>query len=107
LFSGATHDLTVLSPEADRHADRLRGVRILLAEDHEINQQIAVELLQGAGATVEIANNGREAVEKLFNGPQPPPFDVVLMDLQMPEMDGHQATVKIRSDARFVTLPII
>ena len=86
---------------------RLRGARILLAEDNEINQQIAIELLEGAGATVQVANNGKEAVETLFNGPQPPPFDVVLMDLQMPEMDGHQATVKIRSDARFATLPII
>lgn len=86
---------------------RLRGARILLTEDNEINQQIAVELLGGAGATVYVANNGKEAVDKLFLGPQPPPFDVVLMDLQMPVMDGHQATVKIRSDARFATLPVI
>lgn len=86
---------------------RLRGARILLTEDNEINQQIAVELLESAGATVHVVNNGREAVEKLSNGPQPPPFDVVLMDLQMPVMDGHQATVKIRSDVRFATLPII
>ena len=88
-------------------AARLRGARILLAEDNEINQQIAIELLEGAGATVKVANNGREAVEILSNGPQPPPFDVVLMDLQMPEMDGYQATAKLRSDARFSTLPII
>ena len=58
-------------------------------------------MLEGAGATVKVANNGREAVEILSNGPQPPPFDVVLMDLQMPEMDGYQATAKLRSDARF------
>ena len=88
-------------------ASRLRGARILLTEDNEINQQIAVELLEGAGATVQVANNGREAVEILSNGPQPPPFDLVLMDLQMPEMDGYQATAKIRSDARFASLPII
>ena len=83
----------------ERARGRLRGARILLAEDNEINQQIAVELLEGVGATVKVANNGREAVETLSNGPQPPPFDVVLMDLQMPEMDGYQATAKLRSDA--------
>ena len=88
-------------------AMRLRGARILLTEDNDINQQIAIELLEGAGATVTVANNGREAVEILSNGPQPPPFDVVLMDLQMPEMDGYQATAKLRSDARFAALPII
>ena len=85
----------------------LRGARILLTEDNEINQQIAVELLEGAGATVKVANNGREAVEILSNGPEPRLFDMVLMDLQMPEMDGYQATAKLRSDTRFATLPII
>ena len=94
-------------PRQDEQATRLRGARILLTEDNEINQQIAVELLEGAGATVTVANNGREAVEILSSDPQPPPFDVVLMDLQMPEMDGYQATAKLRSDPRFATLPII
>jgi len=88
-------------------ATRLRGASILLTEDNEINQQIAVELLEGAGALVTVANNGRETVDLLSNGPQPPPFDLVLMDLQMPEMDGYQATAKLRADARFVQLPII
>jgi two-component system sensor histidine kinase/response regulator len=86
---------------------RLSGARILLVEDNEINQQIAVELLEGAGASVQVANNGRQAVEILSNGSQPPPFDVALMDLQMPEMDGYQATAKLRSDARFSAFPII
>ena len=85
----------------------LRGARILLAEDNEINQQIAIELLEDAGATVTVAGNGREAVEILSNGPRPPAFDVVLMDLQMPEMDGHQATARLRSDGRLAALPII
>ena len=49
-------------------SNRLRGARILLTEDNEINQQIAVELLEGAGATVRVANNGREAVETLSDG---------------------------------------
>jgi two-component system sensor histidine kinase/response regulator len=84
----------------------LTGLRVLLVEDNDINQQIAVELLEGVGATVDIANNGREAVDRLFGGPIPPPYDVVLMDLQMPVMDGHQANAKIRSDPRFASLPI-
>ncbi len=85
----------------------LRGARILLTEDNEINQQIAIELLEGVGATVDVANNGREAVDILFQGSSPPPYDVVLMDLQMPEMDGYQATTRIRGDSRFAQLPII
>ncbi|HEV8541175.1 MAG TPA: response regulator, partial [Verrucomicrobiae bacterium] len=105
VFAHASDELTVRA-EGDQ-AERLRGARILLTEDNEINQQIAVELLEGAGASVKIANNGREAVELLFNGVQPPPFDVVLMDLQMPEMDGYQATARLRAESRFTTLPII
>jgi CheY-like chemotaxis protein/HPt (histidine-containing phosphotransfer) domain-containing protein len=78
---------------------------VLLTEDNEINQQIAIELLEGAGAHVTVANNGREAVNHLDANPTG--FDVVFMDLQMPIMDGHQATMAIRNDARFTTLPII
>lgn len=84
----------------------LTGLRILLVEDNDINQQIAVELLEGVGAKVDVVNNGREAVDTLLGGPIPPPYDVVLMDLQMPILDGHQATTKIRSDPRFTALPI-
>ena len=91
----------------DEQTARLRGARILLTEDNEINQQIAVELLEGAGATVKVAKNGREAVETLSQGRSRRLFDLVLMDLQMPEMDGYQATAKLRSDARFSALPII
>jgi two-component system sensor histidine kinase/response regulator len=78
-----------------------------VAEDNEINQQIAVELLEQAGARVTVAGNGREAVDELEDGLEPAPFDVVLMDLQMPEMDGYQATARLRADARFASLPII
>ena len=104
VFSGDSEDLRGAAGLED--ASRLRGARILVTEDNEINQQIAVELLEGAGATVTIANNGREAVERL-SGAGPPPFDVVMMDLQMPEMDGYQATAKLRSDSRLAALPII
>jgi CheY-like chemotaxis protein len=102
----AQEDQTSDASEAAQEAS-LRGARILLTEDNEINQQIAVELLEGVGAVVKVANNGREAVDILSSGPQPPPFDVVLMDLQMPEMDGYQATTKLRADSRFARLPIV
>jgi signal transduction histidine kinase/AmiR/NasT family two-component response regulator/HAMP domain-containing protein len=83
------------------------GARILLAEDNEINQQVAAELLTSAGAKVTIVNNGAEAVQILKQGPEQPEFDLVLMDLQMPEMDGFTATRLLRSDARFKELPIV
>ena len=86
---------------------RLAGLRLLLVEDHEINQQVARELLEGAGARVAIAGNGRLAIERLVQGPPEAPFDVVLMDLQMPEMDGFQAAIAIRSNPRFAALPIV
>jgi signal transduction histidine kinase/CheY-like chemotaxis protein/HAMP domain-containing protein len=104
LFAGS--GTTAALPEPAEGPQRLRGARILLTEDNEINQQIAIELLQEAGAVVEVANNGAEAVERITRGSGAAP-DVVLMDLQMPEMDGYQATARIRSDGRFRALPIL
>ena len=69
-----------------------RPLRILLAEDSEANRRLAVGLLSKWGHQVTVAVNGREAVAKLAEGP----FDLVLMDIQMPEMDGYQATARIR-----------
>jgi two-component system sensor histidine kinase/response regulator len=86
---------------------QLNGLKILVAEDNEINQQIARELLEGVGAAVEIAPNGREAVERLRRGSEDHPFDVVLMDLQMPILDGYQAVAEIRAMPRFAALPIV
>ncbi len=86
---------------------RLDGLRVLLAEDNEINQQIARELIEGVGGSVSVVANGREAVARIVESPAPAPFDVVLMDLQMPEMGGYEATGKIRADARFAALPIV
>jgi signal transduction histidine kinase/DNA-binding response OmpR family regulator len=91
---------------SEEHPD-LRGIRVLLAEDNSINRQIAEELLQAAGVSVKTACNGREAAEMIMHGEQPPPFDIVLMDLQMPDMDGYQATKLIRADRRNDNLPII
>jgi two-component system sensor histidine kinase/response regulator len=83
----------------------LAGSTILLVEDNEINRQIACELLIGAGARIVTASNGREALEKLDAADAR--FDLVLMDIQMPEMDGYEATARIRSQARYREMPII
>jgi len=107
LFGDPHREGSGVGAAAEEQTGRMRGARVLLVEDNEINQQIAVELLEGAGATVQVAGNGREGVLALTNGPVPPPFDVVLMDLQMPEMDGFQATSTLRADPRFARLPII
>ena len=82
---------------------KIRGARLLLAEDNEINQQVAQEILEGAGLVVSIANNGKEAVQKV----KADSYDAVLMDIQMPVMGGFEATRKIRSQKRFKGLPII
>jgi two-component system sensor histidine kinase/response regulator len=89
-----------------RRVHRLDGLRVLLVEDNEINRQIAIELLEGAGARVDVAHNGKEAVDRVF-ATSAPVHDVVLMDLQMPEMDGYQATAILRADARSARLPIV
>ncbi len=81
----------------------VQGARILLVEDNEINQQVARELLEQAGFVVEVANHGQEAISMLDAGP----YDCVLMDVQMPVMDGYTATGKIREDDRFQKLPIL
>jgi CheY-like chemotaxis protein len=89
-------------PETSRVAQRkeqevkalenIQGARVLLVEDNEINQQVAKEILEGAGLNVSLANNGQEAV----NAVKENNYDAVLMDVQMPVMDGYTATRKIR-----------
>jgi signal transduction histidine kinase/CheY-like chemotaxis protein len=81
----------------------LRGAKILLAEDNKINQMVAKELLRVEGFETTVADNGRIAVE-LLNEQK---FDLVLMDVQMPEMDGYEAARTIRADERFKDLPIL
>ena len=83
----------------------LSGLSILLAEDNEINRQIAVELMESQGILVTIAKTGQEAVQAALKYEQQPPFDMILMDLEMPVMDGFEATATIRE--KFPLLPII
>ena len=86
-------------------SEHLAGVRILLAEDNRINQNVAVELLESAGIIVEIANNGQEAVHILQDRGEE--FDAVLMDIQMPVMDGFEATAHIRENPALADLVVI
>ena len=98
-------------PEATGHVqiapsfeiDRTRGTRVLLVEDNEINQEVAIGLLEDAAIQVDLAENGEIAVRMA----QENDYDAVLMDMQMPVMDGIEATRAIRSDPRFHNLPII
>ncbi|MBF0265872.1 MAG: response regulator, partial [Gammaproteobacteria bacterium] len=82
---------------------QLKGASILLVEDNEINQELATELLTINGMQVELAINGQEALDCLSNQN----FDCVLMDCQMPVMDGYKATAKIREQKQYKDLPII
>ncbi|OXM84375.1 ATP-binding protein [Paenibacillus rigui] len=85
-------------------AETIRG-HILLAEDNELNQQVAVEMLKSHGYATVVASNGLQLLEKLELNPTG--WDVILMDIQMPEMDGYEAARIIRADSRFNKLPII
>jgi signal transduction histidine kinase/DNA-binding response OmpR family regulator/HPt (histidine-containing phosphotransfer) domain-containing protein len=89
------YDLSTLRP--------VQGASILLVEDHEINQQVASEILEQAGFYVDIANHGQEALDQLDQQS----YDCVLMDVQMPVMDGYTATKKIREQEQFRDLPVL
>ena len=86
-------------------APHLRGMRVLVVEDNEINREVAIELLTDAGLLVDTAENGRIACARILESGQH--YDAVLMDVQMPEMDGVEATARIRLSRSSDSLPII
>lgn len=116
LFESTLYNvlLSVLASEpsggklAETESNICLGKRILLVEDNELNQEIAAELLKGTGGQIECAGNGKEALERFLSSP-PGYYDLILMDVQMPVMDGYSATRQIRSsshpDAK--TIPVV
>jgi len=106
-FTGVALKRTSLDQEySDQVAGQIKkiaGAKILVADDNELNQQVASELLQSINLQVTIVNNGREAVEKVHSMS----YDAVFMDIQMPIMDGYQAARAIRKEAKYNELPII
>jgi two-component system, sensor histidine kinase and response regulator len=101
---GEHHDQAqALQASPDVDLDQLRGARVLLVEDNELNQEVAMGLLETASMSIDLAENGEIAV-RMINEKE---YDLVLMDMQMPVMDGVAATAAIRSNPRFLPLPII
>ena len=94
-------DTAPATPSLD--VDRIRGARVLLVEDNEINQEVAMGQLEDAELFVDLAENGEVAVRMVREND----YDIVLMDMQMPVMDGTEATRAIRSYPRFQKLPIV
>ncbi len=91
------------APAADELPPEIRGAQVLLVEDNELNQMVAMELLLDAGFAVDVAENGQIAIDRI----ERKHYDAVLMDMQMPVMDGETATRALRSNPRHAQLPII
>ncbi|MBF0271461.1 MAG: response regulator [Magnetococcales bacterium] len=91
------------APDLATYRKQLTGARVLLVEDNSINQQVAKENLLSVGIVVDVAENGLDAIQQVSTGQ----YDLVLMDVQMPLMDGHAAARMIRADSRFQDLPIL
>ena len=106
LLGGERNELAQPVPARTGEAElaaAIKGARILVVEDNELNQEVAKDLLSGAGLIVDVAQDGVVALRKV----QSSPYDLVFMDMQMPVMDGVTATLEIRKLAQFKDLPII
>jgi PAS domain S-box-containing protein len=106
LLSIFNPDRLFHDPVTENQYPLLKGKRVLLVEDNEINRQIASELFDSVGLLFDEAHNGKEAISKVFQkGPEY--YNIILMDLQMPEVDGHEATAQIRENPVYNSIPII
>jgi signal transduction histidine kinase/DNA-binding response OmpR family regulator/HPt (histidine-containing phosphotransfer) domain-containing protein len=106
LGTGTEIELPARQEQVVPHPGCLEGMSILLVEDNELNQQVAGEILRAWGASVDVAANGRVALD-LLSAEGVGHYGLVLMDLEMPVMDGREATRRLREDERFHDLPII
>jgi len=102
-YSNADKPLLFASKNVKNYSSLLKGKKFLVAEDNEVNQKVIRHVLQKAGGSVEIANNGAEAVSFLKKSND---YNLIIMDLQMPEMDGYAATKYIRNEMK-LSIPII
>jgi len=93
------------TPANSGRPQSLSGARVLVVDDNRVNRMVAQHILQRNGARVTTSGTGAEAVERLRHTPDA--YDIVLMDVQMPDMDGNEATLLIRTELRLETLPII
>lgn len=105
LFSKKIYNATDLDNVDLNTLKNLEGSHILLVEDNEGNQMVIEGLLEGSGINVDMASNGQKGVEKLFANPEK--YDLVLMDINMPVMDGYAATSIIREYEKYDDIPII
>ena len=103
VFGDAAAEASTLTAGINPEVGRADGLRVLLVEDNALNQEVATEILTSAGISVEVASNGKEAVEAVTKHP----YDLVLMDVQMPVMGGYEATKRIRETGQYQDLPII
>jgi CheY-like chemotaxis protein len=101
------YDLDMEKISQENQAD-FTGIRVLLAEDNEMNREIAVSILEKSGLVIDTAENGKEAYDK-FTQSKPDTYQIVLMDVQMPIMDGYEATRAIRASKHIQagTIPIL
>ncbi|MFA8343171.1 MAG: response regulator [Rhodothermaceae bacterium] len=110
LFGKIVDKSAIIPQKGEKYKNEIalyKNINLLLVEDNEINQQVATELFESAGFTVEVAINGEEAVELVKDSGNPSKYDIVIMDLQMPVMDGYTACREIKKIEEYKNLPVV